>query len=434
MVDKNLFLHDLAVVAVIKDEAHYIKEWLDYHLAAGVDHFYLYDNGSTDETHSILAPYIKTRLVDYFAVPGSLVQMPVYNDAARRFRFICRYMAFIDCDEFIFPKSDRVITDIVDEVLADKPQATGLAVNWQVFGSNEQETADYSKGVLERFTRRAESDWFEPMTKDTLPIGNIHVKTIANPRYIRYIVNPHYAYYFDGAFAVNSNGERVRAWGNEPVLADKIVVNHYYTKSREEYQSKINRGRTGVDSEERDPVTTDMAAFEKNDRNEVFDDSILAYRKSRAENFTMPKKFVREDFFKTLENILLPAARPETSDDYFVGKIETFLVCRSLAGAMRRSFPDDNRGKFMEEAALKAIEHAQRTQVALPEILMLFSALPPILNLPYPVVEDIHKNCLSFARQVMNDYRKNLRWERFVDMGNYMDLLAAFGARDQQQS
>ncbi|MBR2734192.1 MAG: glycosyltransferase family 2 protein, partial [Selenomonadaceae bacterium] len=48
MVDRNLFAHDLAIAAILKNEGHYIKEWLDYHLLAGVDHFYLYDNDSTD--------------------------------------------------------------------------------------------------------------------------------------------------------------------------------------------------------------------------------------------------------------------------------------------------------------------------------------------------------------------------------------------------
>ena len=31
-VSKNLFLYDLAVVAIMKNEAPYVKEWLDYHL------------------------------------------------------------------------------------------------------------------------------------------------------------------------------------------------------------------------------------------------------------------------------------------------------------------------------------------------------------------------------------------------------------------
>jgi len=32
--------------------------------------------------------------------------MQTFNDAAKRFKFQSRYMAFIDGDEFIFPKSN----------------------------------------------------------------------------------------------------------------------------------------------------------------------------------------------------------------------------------------------------------------------------------------------------------------------------------------
>ena len=429
MTDKSLFLHDLAVVAVIKDEARYLKEWLDYHLLAGVEHFYLYDNGSTDETGEILKPYLEARQVDLFRAPGEVVQMPAYNDAVRKFKFAARYMAFIDIDEFIFPKSPKSIVEIVDEVLSKDERAAGLAINWQVFGSNGQETADYSKGVLERFTRRAPSDWFEPATKTSLPVGNIHVKTIANPRLIRYIVNPHYAYYFDGAFAVNSDGERVMHWGNEPVLADKIVINHYFTKSKEEFQSKLERGRKGVDSQELDPVTVDMSVFDKNDRNDTEDDGILSYRQIREENYTPPKKFEREDYFKALEGILLPASRSDVSPEYFEGKLETFLTCRALAAVLRRAFPKDNRGAFLEESALRAIVHTQLVKMSITDAMMMINSMPPILALPYPVVDDIRKNCMSFVRQIMGDLRRNLRWEAFIEMGNYFDLLAAFGAK-----
>ena len=62
-VDKNLFLYNLAVVAILKNEGHYLKEWLDYHLLAGVDHFYLYDNDSSDNYDEIIAPYVKAGLV-----------------------------------------------------------------------------------------------------------------------------------------------------------------------------------------------------------------------------------------------------------------------------------------------------------------------------------------------------------------------------------
>ena len=105
MIDKNLFPHELAVVAILKNEAPYLKEWLDYHLAAGVDHFYLYDNESPDNQAEVAKPYVEAGLVDYFFMPGKVMQMQTYNDAAKRFKFHCRYMAFIDGDEFIYPKS-----------------------------------------------------------------------------------------------------------------------------------------------------------------------------------------------------------------------------------------------------------------------------------------------------------------------------------------
>ena len=107
MVDKNLFLHDLAVVAILKNEAPYLKELLDYHLLAGVNHFYLYDNESPDNQAEVAKPYVAAGLVDYFPFPGLKKQASAYKNAVKRFKFFSRYMAFIDADEFIYPKVDR---------------------------------------------------------------------------------------------------------------------------------------------------------------------------------------------------------------------------------------------------------------------------------------------------------------------------------------
>ena len=104
MVDKDLFLHDLSIVAIMKCEGSYLKEWLDYHLLAGVDHFYLYDNESPDNQAEVAAPYVEAGLITYIPFPGKAKQMVAYNDAIKRFKFQSRYMAFIDGDEFIYPK------------------------------------------------------------------------------------------------------------------------------------------------------------------------------------------------------------------------------------------------------------------------------------------------------------------------------------------
>ena len=410
MVDKNFFLHDLSVVAIIKNDAHYLEEWLNYHLVAGVDHFYLYDDGSSDNTREILEPYIEAEIVDHFSVTGDSMQIPVYNDATRRFKFATRYMTFLDTNEFIFPKSGQSISEVVDEILSQDARTAALVANWQIFGSNNLEKADFEKGVLERFTRRAPSNWFEPLTEKTSPVGNIFVKTVANPRFIRAIANPHFAFYYDGKFAVNSAGGRVPYWGSEPIISDKIVINRYFTKSKEEFQSKYG----------------DTKVFEKFNRNDEFDDAILKYQELRIEKYSQPLPFEREKYFKRLEEFLLPAVRQE-ADEFFQGKLETFLTCRALAGILKRNAPKDNRGKFLEEASLRLVNRTFSTQMTFAEIMMMINALPPILSLPYPVVEEIRQNCISFIRQIMADLHRNSQWEEFVEFGNYLELLMAFG-------
>jgi hypothetical protein len=59
--------YTLTVATVVQNEADWIAEWLEFHLLPeiGVEHFFLYDDGSTDNTSLVLAPYIAARLVTY---------------------------------------------------------------------------------------------------------------------------------------------------------------------------------------------------------------------------------------------------------------------------------------------------------------------------------------------------------------------------------
>ena len=49
----------LSVCAIYKNEARYLAEWLEFHLLAGVEHFFLYNNDSTDDHREVLAPYLR---------------------------------------------------------------------------------------------------------------------------------------------------------------------------------------------------------------------------------------------------------------------------------------------------------------------------------------------------------------------------------------
>ena len=306
---------------------------------------------------------------------------PAYEDVLERHRFDCRYIAFIDLDEFLYPKTGQSVIEVVDEILSRNPNAAALGVNWQCFGSNGLETADYSLGVLERFTRRAQSDWdgFNGIS------GNFYRKTISNPRLVRYALNPHYAFYFDQKSAVNSDGGYIpTAYYSKPILVDKIVVNHYYTKSKEEYlQKKMPKGSCCMSN-----VFYNMEDFQRFDRNEEFDDGILSYRAAREENFSLESDADRiRRVERALVDTLTQCSPFDAPADFFVDKLETFLTCRAVAEQLGTKIGS----RTAEEYALVWIYRTfiKSSAITHAEGLQFLNALPDILARPFPMCRKI---------------------------------------------
>ena len=58
----------LSVACIIKNEGPYIREWIDFHIAAGVDRFFIFDNESDDDTYNTLMTYIDSGKVIYISL------------------------------------------------------------------------------------------------------------------------------------------------------------------------------------------------------------------------------------------------------------------------------------------------------------------------------------------------------------------------------
>lgn len=229
---------DLSVCAIVKNEAPYIEEWLNYHMLVGVKRFYIYDNESTDNLKEVLAPYIAQGLVIYKYYPGEAKQMSAYNECIKEYKDMTEWLAFIDVDEFIIPTEK----DNIPEFLKEFKNCPGVGINWISFDGN-----GYKKqpdgGVLENYTRVHYDDQFS---------SNHHIKSIVRPTMVEKYTNPHYAIYVDGENAVDENGAELKGCTycdvhpkayTDVVSVNKIRINHYYCKSEEEYKAKLARGR-----------------------------------------------------------------------------------------------------------------------------------------------------------------------------------------------
>ena len=221
----------LSVVAVMKDEYLNLPEWLDFHRGVGVEHFYLYDNGSTDLTHGYFLDNDFSD-VSLFNTDMDMCQLACYYNALTAFKDQSQWMAFIDLDEFVFaPNGD------LKETLKDYEGFPGIAVNEMFFGSNGHLERPEG-GVLANYTKRR-------ATPDR------HIKSICQPAYtLCSAANPHSFLYTQGT-PVNENKEACGGPFNEPGSAEILRVNHYWVKSKAEYERKLTRGRADVPS--RDP-------------------------------------------------------------------------------------------------------------------------------------------------------------------------------------
>ncbi|OIM20752.1 hypothetical protein ATX59_07495 [Oenococcus oeni] len=254
---------ELIVLSIVKNEGFYIKEWIDFHLLIGVDKFIIYDNGSTDDTKTILQPYIDSKIVRYIYLPGESQQVPAYRDAIKNQLKVSAWVITIDVDEFLVPVSQVTLKDFLKTVPNSVSQ---IMIGWMVYGSNN--LICRPKGlVIENFSRHAKNDYIAD-----------YKSIIKSERFID-VLNAHM--YLVAGKTVDENMHRIWSYpysemiGSRPASKRIFRINHYYTKSLEEYELKIKRG----DAYNSKINLKSMAEFHMQDKNELTDNLMRPYIK-----------------------------------------------------------------------------------------------------------------------------------------------------------
>jgi glycosyl transferase family 92 len=213
----------LAACAIYRNEAPYLREWVAFHRLMGVERFYLYDNQSSDDHREALAPYIEEGIVVPHDWPEQPGQLSAYDHCLQHYGPQCRWIAFLDLDEFLFSPSGRSLPD----VLADYEQWPAVAVNRANFTTSGHDTPPPGN-VIENYLRRIDGG------------ANRYVKSIVDPDEAVHSLGPHHFLYRFRA-AVDEAGFPVRGVRTKSVSFSKLRVNHYYTRSREEFRRKRSR-------------------------------------------------------------------------------------------------------------------------------------------------------------------------------------------------
>lgn len=131
--------NEYIVLGIAKNEKHYVKDWVAYHLHIGFDRIYLFDNNTDpDETYDeILSEYIKdgrVQLVNFRDKKS--IQNSLYNSFYYNVPF--KWLAVIDIDEFIWFDETYKCNNIKD-FLQDKcedPDRFGIMLQWHCYAAS----------------------------------------------------------------------------------------------------------------------------------------------------------------------------------------------------------------------------------------------------------------------------------------------------------
>ncbi|WP_159999820.1 glycosyltransferase family 2 protein [Roseomonas sp. 18066] len=256
----------LAICAIAKNEAPYLAEWALYHRMIGVDHILVYNNDSDDETAAVLQALQAAGILETLDWPShrdGSTQKRAYADGLARLRPEHEWLAYIDIDEFLYvPGHGNDLQAFLDA----QGERAAIAVNWKLFGTGGQETRGPGL-VVERFTRCA----------GTQHSGNRAVKTLARTDALA-VPNLHNHAFAPGIRYATVHGEEIAAGTGKSatVSHDVICLHHYFTKSREEWDAKVARGRATKPDDHPDKIRKEEH-FRMHNRNDREDRSLLPY-------------------------------------------------------------------------------------------------------------------------------------------------------------
>lgn len=225
--DRN-YKYNASVCAMAKNEEPYLEEWIEHHLKIGFEHIYIIDNNDDFGLDLFLLPYIECKqvtLINYVGIKPKN-QTSAYIYCLDNYGHESRWMAFIDVDEFICLMRDMSI----ESFLKERKHLPGITMNWKMYGADGKIYKEKGK-VMERFNTSVESKM------------NYCFKSIIQPHIYLSLGDGKMGAHRWNYPLFDENGNLVLGELRKPTY-QYIALNHYYTKSFEEFFDRMKRGET----------------------------------------------------------------------------------------------------------------------------------------------------------------------------------------------
>lgn len=230
------------ICCIAKCENPYIDEWVQYHLALGFDHIYIYDNNDLNGEifPSNIAENSKVTIIN---CRGKLSYQEIaYTLFYKEYSLNFDWVAYIDVDEFITFSKESSIANVHDFLSRFSTDVDIIHLNWMCYGDSD--TTDISTWkVIDRFVTPLE---YDKKVQYNFPENN-HVKPIirGGMEIGDRMINVHTPR--EGEYKVaDANGCTIENSCFKPYDFSVAYIRHYVTKTIYEWLAKISRGLATV--------------------------------------------------------------------------------------------------------------------------------------------------------------------------------------------
>lgn len=261
--------YNVSIHAIFRNETKWLREWLEYHLMIGVDHFYLFcDDDKYREVADIFAKY---ECLDWFWFPDfsfprdESFQIRPIKYILETYAHETKWLCVLDLDEFIFMQNEPELRtgDYDSPIWAtlkkyEKPEIRGLHIPVATFGTNGYQ---YSPQLqTESFTQRGHDRCYANKTAK-----NFYRPELIKEQFLHPDKTQAHSGMYNTDFLPDPPGKVLRP-------SNILRVNHYATRSLEDWQQKVARGNPFVKSQKDWDIK-----FKRYNQNTIEDKSMHVY-------------------------------------------------------------------------------------------------------------------------------------------------------------
>ncbi|WOH03657.1 hypothetical protein DCAR_0623056 [Daucus carota subsp. sativus] len=214
----------LCACTMVYNVAKFLREWIIYHSKIGVDKFILYDNASEDEFYRVVGELVEQG----YNISTKFWQWPKTQEAgfshcAIHNRNTCKWMMFVDVDEFVYSasssssSSSMLIKSLLPNQTDSKltPRVGEVIIGCHEFGPSGHESHP-SQGVLQGYNCRKAME-------------NRHKSIVLLDAVDDSLVNVVHHFHLKQGYAMIKLDIR------------NVVVNHYKFQAWPEFKAKFKR-------------------------------------------------------------------------------------------------------------------------------------------------------------------------------------------------